>query len=65
MHLDRQRLIWDSQHGYVLGNLSSQISFVEVAKKDDKGKAVDVIGVDFSKAFGKVPHSKMLWKVDC
>ena len=40
------------------------MSFFEgVTKKVDEGSAVDVVYMDFSKAFDKVPHGKLLHKV--
>lgn len=32
---------------------------VEVTKKVDMGKALDIIVMDFSEAFDKVPHGKL------
>ena len=34
-----------------------------VTKKVDEGSAVDVVYMDFSKAFDKVPHGSLLHKV--
>ena len=40
------------------------IEFFEgITKKIDEGSAVDVIYMDFSKAFDKVPHGRLLHKV--
>ena len=65
-HLERQGLIRDSQHGFVSGKscLTNLIEFFEgVTKKVDEGSAVDVVYMDFSKAFDKVPHGRLLHKV--
>ena len=44
--------------------LSNLIDFFEgVTKKVDEGSAVDVVSMDFSKAFDKVPHGRLLHKV--
>ena len=44
--------------------LSNLIEFFEgVTKKVDEGSAVDVVYMDFSKAFDKVPHGRLLHKV--
>ena len=44
--------------------MSHMIEFFEgVTKKLDEGSAVDVIYVDFSKAFDKVPRGRLLHKV--
>lgn len=59
-------MIRDSQHGFVKGRscLTNLVEFFEeVTKEVDKGKAVDVVYMDFSKAFDKVPHGRLLQKV--
>eukprot|EP00061_Rhincodon_typus_P015960 g43919.t1 len=38
--------------------------FEEVTKMIDEGSAVDVVYMDFSKAFGKVPHGRLIQKVE-
>ena len=66
-HLERNNLIRDSQHGFVKGRscLTNLIEFFEkVTKEVDEGKAVDdVVYMDFSKAFDKAPHGKLLQKI--
>ena len=64
-HLERNKLIRDSQHGFVKGSscLTNLTEFFEVTKEVDKGKAVDVVYMDFSKAFDKVPHGRLLQKM--
>jgi len=37
--------------------------FVEVTKYVDEGRAVDVVYMEFSKAFDKVPHGRLMQKV--
>ena len=52
-----QGLIRDSQHGFVSGKscLTDLIDFFGGAtKKVDEGSAIDVVCMDFSKAFDKV-----------
>ncbi|WP_260439318.1 reverse transcriptase domain-containing protein, partial [Proteus mirabilis] len=52
-----------SQHGLVKGRscLTNLIEFFEVVTKEvDEGKAVDVVYMDFSKVFDKVPHGRLL-----
>eukprot|EP00061_Rhincodon_typus_P007882 g30008.t1 len=65
MYLDRQRLIRDSQHGFVRGK-SCHINlielFEEVTKTIDEGRAVDIIYMDFRKASDKVPHGRLVRK---
>ena len=65
-HLRKYKLIKDTQHGFVQGRscLSNLINFLdEVTKYIDKGLPVDIIYLDFSKAFDKVPHQRLLKKV--
>lgn len=59
-HLKRHEILKDSQHGFLEGRscLTSILNFLEgIYDKLDEGKAVDVIHLDFSKAFDKVPNS--------
>ena len=65
-HLDKQGLIKNSQHGFVPGRscLTKLLeSFEEVTREIDEGKAVDVVYMDFSKAFDKFPHGRLVKKV--
>ena len=61
-HLDRYGLINDSQHGFSKGRscLTNMLEFLDYATKEvDNGKPVDIIYLDFSKAFHKVPHMRL------
>ena len=40
------------------------VTIQEIASKLSKGQQVDVILLDFAKAFDKVPHSRLLYKFD-
>ena len=66
-HLLSNRLIKDSQHGFMPGRscTTNLITFLEKATlAKDNGKAMDVVYLDFSKAFDKVPHRRLLKKME-
>jgi Reverse transcriptase (RNA-dependent DNA polymerase) len=61
-HLDRHRLIKNTQHGFMKGRscASNLLTFLEkVTASLDNGEAVDVIYLDFAKAFDTVPHERL------
>ena len=65
-YLESNKLILDSQHGFrnkksCLTNLLEFTQFV--GNKIDAGEPVDVIYLDFQKAFDKVPHERLLLKL--
>ena len=64
--IDRNQEIRGSQHGFrskrsCLTNLL--IFMEEVAEQLDNGEAIDVLYLDFQKAFDKVPHVRLLAKL--
>ena len=65
-HLTDNKLIKDSQHGFMQGKSCSTnlVEFLEkVTKTVDGGKPVDVFYLDFAKAFDKVPRERLLLKL--
>ena len=64
--LIKHKLIIPSQHGFLKARscLTNLICFVEeITKWVDKGSPVDVIYLDFQKAFDKVPHQRLILKL--
>jgi len=66
-HLSSFNLIKSSQHGFMAKRscLTNLLEFLElVTDYVDKGVHVDTIYLDFQKAFDKVPHERLLRKVE-
>ena len=66
-HLTSHSLLLQSQHGFTKRRscLTNLLLFLkDVTKAIDKGKLMDMVYLDFSKAFGKVLHQRLLHKID-
>ena len=64
-HLTTNRLIRDSQHGFMAGRscLTNLLEYLEALTKwVDEGAPVDVVYLDFAKAFDKVPTERLMEK---
>ena len=65
-HLLSQGLLSDKQYGFVPGRSCTLQPLVCVEKWSlelNSGKPVDIVYKDFSKAFDKVSHQKLIWKL--
>ena len=66
-HFDDNNMIRDSQHGFRQHHscLTNLLEFMEdMTSAIDRGRPVDVIFLDFQKAFDKVPHKRLLLKLN-
>ena len=62
-HLQDQKLIKDSQHGFMPGRscATNLVLFQDkLTKIMDQGKSADIFYLDFAKAFDKVPHKRLV-----
>ena len=58
--------LYDLQHGFrEKRSCETQLTMLveDLARNGSKGKQTDLILLDFSKAFDKVKHSKLIWKL--
>ena len=65
-HLESNKLLGDSQHGFRKGRscLTNLLEFFHsIFSMYDKSRAVDILYLDFKKAFDKVPHKRLMAKV--
>ena len=64
--LIKNKLINPFQHGFLKSRscLTNVLCFCEeITKRVDEGSRVDVIYLDFQKAFNKVPHQRLILKL--
>ena len=65
-HINVNNLLNESQHGFISKRycLTNLLQFIEIVTDYvDQGYPVDIIFLDFQKAFDKVPHGRLLLKV--
>ena len=65
-HLEENNLILDSQHGFRKGRscLTNLLDFFHnMFTIYDKSRAIDILYLDFKKAFDKVPHKRLMVKI--
>ena len=65
-HIVTNHILNESQHGFLSGKscLTNLLEYLEtLTKLIDEGHSVDVIYLDFSKAFDKVPHVRLASKL--
>ena len=65
-HLEINNLILDDQHGFRSGRscLTNLLDFFhDMFSVYDKSRAIDILYLDFQKAFDKVPHKRLMAKV--
>ena len=64
-HLAKHQLIHSTQHGFTSGRscLTNLLEYLEeLTKLMDTGRSVDIVYLDFAKAFDKVPIRRLLSK---
>ena len=65
-HLEHYKILTDCQHGF-RARRSCETQLVtlchELADSLDKNKQTDMVNLDFSKAFDRVPHQRLLIKL--
>ena len=66
-HLENNKILYELQHGF-RHNRSREtqlLSFIqELSETDSKNIQIDLIIMDFAKAFDEVPHRRLLYKLN-
>ena len=65
-HMNTHDLLYDLQHGFrEKGSCETQLTMLveDLARNLSAEKQTDLNILDFSKAFDKVKHSQLLWKL--
>ena len=66
-HLEHHRILSDQQHGFrKRRSCESQLilTIQDLAQGLEERKQIDAVSLDFSKAFDKVPHQRLLLKLN-
>ena len=66
-HFDKHHILKDHQHGFRKRRsceIQLTVTIQEIASRLSKGNQVDIILLDFAKAFDKVTYSRLLHKLD-
>jgi Reverse transcriptase (RNA-dependent DNA polymerase)/Endonuclease-reverse transcriptase len=66
-HLQDNNLIRDSQHGFIQGRSCATnlaVFMDKMTKIIDEGSNADIFYLDFAKAFDKVPHERLIIKLE-
>ena len=65
-HMNKNKLFSEEQHGFIKGKscVTQLLEFMgHITKAIDQGDEGDIIYLDFSQAFDKVPYRRMLTKL--
>ena len=66
-HLHKYELINYKQHRFVKNRswLTNLLEFLEsITDLVDRGLPIDIVYLDFQKAFDKVPHKRLIYKIE-